>query len=849
MVNHTCRNVLLMLALGLSMPALAQQRPENGYDPVAAFAPVSHSPGSAQRSLNGTPGPGYWQNRADNKIVLSLDTASRRVQGQVTIVYSNNSPDTLSYLWLVAALNRFRSDSRESLLTPPEGSRFGVKEYTDGCVIERFLAGQQPADYRVSDNYIRVALAKPLLPGKQMKLEIGYHYTLPESGADYMGVLKTPQGGVYQLSSVFPRMCVYDDLRGWNVLSTQYYVETGSMDMRFTAPANMIVQGTGTLMNPGEVMRPELLQRYRTAIAGDTAMRIRTAGEATTPKGAETLTWHFSEPHAGDGIWAASAAFNWDALGTQLPDGRRIPTMALYPPGSHREWDTIATAMSRILKTYSNQWTPYPYTSAVNIGAAITGVASPGVSVLRYDQSSMGSTIWGKTNHEIGHAWFNLMIAGDSRIGWMCEGQNTFINILNAEALNGPGPFEWETGLQILTMKGEKVPIHTTFGSVPPKDMGQIMYLKPSMAFMLLRNEVLGAGRFDDAFRRYIRSWSFRHPAPHDFFRAMENAAGEDLSWFWRAWFFTDARLDQGIRKVTYTTGSPANGIFVTLVNKLAMPMPVNLLVREFNGKSHRIKLPAQVWEWNDQHTLKVSTTSPVTAVLLDPENRLPDMDRSDNVWIGGGTKLRIDKSVTAQQVIDRYLEAIGGKAQLAQLRSAKLEYRAGPGNAFVMTQRLGSGNASSWSTMLETGHTPLVLKSLQVADSLQFSSFSQPQALTPAEADQLRFAGALFPELRFFETGNKVMLSDSLRLIHGVEAYLVTVTTTAGNTWEYYYDAASGMKVREVFKGQGTPLLYNSKVLSAYEAHDGIKIPNLVTLNEDGTKDEQYELKIFSKS
>lgn len=847
MVNLQLRKALLMAALACSMSVKAQQSPPKGYDPVAAFAPISYAPVSQLRTAAGTPGAGYWQNNADYSVAITLDTLTRGVKGSVAIKYANNSPDTLSYLWVLAGQNRFRADSRETQLTPPTGSRFGITEYTEGCVIESLMADKRPATFEVNGNFIRVELASPLAPGKTIRLDIAYHFILPAKGGDFMGVLETKHGGVYQYSSVFPRMCVYDDQTGWNTHASQYYVETGSIDMRITAPANMIVQGTGLLENPEDLLSPAVLRRYKQAAGSDTAIRVRTAGEPVNTKGNGMLTWHFREPRAGDGIWAASAAFNWDALSTKLPDGRSIPVMALYPPGSHAEWDTSATAMRNILQAYCQQWPSYPYSSCVNIAGSITGVASPGVSVLHYKESSSGATVWLKTNHELGHAWFNLMVAADSRHGWMCEGQNVLINHLNSSILGCGPPFEIENAAELFGKGMSRVPVSTRFGSMPQRDMGVLIYMKPAYALLLLRNTVLGPARFDDAFRRYIASWSFRHPTPDDFYRAMENAAGEDLSWFWRAWFLTDAQLDQGILQAQYAGQKPANGILITLVNKREMPMPVDLLVREFNGKSHRVKLPVQVWEWNDKHQLKVATTSPVQYILLDPDNQLPDTDRSNNIWTGSGTS-PLNKAVSgANEVVDRYLNAIGGKAKIAGVKSVEMEYTGGQQNSLVWRQRYRAGGEGSWRVGLETKAVRLTLKQIDVADSIQFQQLGQPVPVSAAGADEIRRSTEAFPELRFFDKGNRVKLSDSLHFVHGMETYQITVTTPAGNNWRYYYDRATGLKVREEFAGRDVPQVYALRVFSGYEMTGGILWPKLVYLQEEGGKTDLFERTHFS--
>ncbi len=234
------------------------------------------------------------------------------MKGRLILTYTNNSPDSLSYLWFTNIQNRYRKDSREAIMTQPKFSRFGIVENTEGLVIEELSINKTAATWLKHDNYFRVNLDKALMPGKQVQVELTYRQTLPINGSDYMGILKTPNGQVFQYTAIFPRVCVYDDLNGWSAWHTQYYVECGSMDMHFTAPANMLVNGTGALMNPEEVLRPSVLKRYRDAVKSDSIIKIRNAGEPFAREGANTLTWHFFEPRAGDGIWAASAAYKWE---------------------------------------------------------------------------------------------------------------------------------------------------------------------------------------------------------------------------------------------------------------------------------------------------------------------------------------------------------------------------------------------------------------------------------------------------------------------------------------------------------------------------------------------------------
>jgi hypothetical protein len=146
-----------------------------------------------------------------------------------------------------------------------------------------------------------------------------------------------------------------------------------------------------------------------------------------------------------------------------------------------------------------------------------------------------------------------------------------------------------------------------------------------------LRDVVLGKERFDMAFREYVKRWAFKHPTPWDFFHTIENISGEDLGWFWRAWVLNTWQLDQAVKDVKYIRNNPENGVNITIENLNKMVMPVLIQIKEENGTVHDLKLPVEVWQRGGKHTFFVATKSNVTDVLLDPDNKLPDVDRKNN--------------------------------------------------------------------------------------------------------------------------------------------------------------------------------------------------------------------------
>lgn len=161
-----------------------------------------------------------------------------------------------------------------------------------------------------------------------------------------------------------------------------------------------------------------------------------------------------------------------------------------------------------------------------------------------------------------------------------------------------------------------------------------IYYGKTAYGLKLLRYNILGKDLFDYAFKKYTAAWAFKHPTPYDSFNCMDNAAGEDLNWFWKEWFFTNWTLDQAVTNVSFVDNDPANGAFISIENNGKMILPVIVKLEESNGKKSTIKLPVEIWQRGSIWTFKYPSTSKINKVILDPENVLPDVNRKNNEWI-----------------------------------------------------------------------------------------------------------------------------------------------------------------------------------------------------------------------
>ena len=638
---------LLVCSASLSLHA------QSNYDHRETFHPQFYPyPGNEMRSASGEPGPRYWQNRADYSIQCRLDTATHSITGELIVTYTNNSNDALRFLWLQLDQNIYKIDSRASATTTEAGGRWANGGFTDGyqisgLQIENMGAWSAPSQQSITDTRMQVWLKNPLAKGEKLRLKMSYQFAIPEYGTDRMGRLLTKNGWVYEIAQWFPRMCVYDDLQGWNTMpylgAGEFYLEYGDIDFSITAPANIIVVGSGELLNPKECYTLTQQKRWEQAAASNTTVTIRSAAEVkeTTSRPAATnLTWKFKISNTRDAAWAASKAFIIDAAKIDLPSGKKSLAISAYPEESigKNGWQRSTEMVKGSIEYYSKKWFEYPYPAATNVAGIVGGMEYPGIVFC--SSKSIGEELWGVTDHEFGHTWFPMIVGSNERkYAWMDEGFNTFINDLSTEAFNN-GEFkptffpEPSAPFMVKMVFGEKSDgLYNIPDVIQQNNLGITAYLKPGQMLTMLRNEVLGAERFDMAFKEYIRRWAFKHPSPWDFFHTIENVSGEELGWFWRGWVLNNWKLDVAVRDVRYKKGDIANGIEVTIENLEKMVMPVNVKVIETNGTEHILSLPVEIWQRGAKWTFDVPTTSEIKQVSVDPEKKLPDFDRANNTW------------------------------------------------------------------------------------------------------------------------------------------------------------------------------------------------------------------------
>ncbi|MDX5339061.1 MAG: M1 family metallopeptidase, partial [Cyclobacteriaceae bacterium] len=440
----------------------------------------------------------------------------------------------------------------------------------------------------------------------------------------------------------YPKVAVFDDIEGWNVEpylgAGEFYLEYGNFDYKVTVPYNHIVVGSGKLMNPNEVLSKELQSRYAKAAQSEETVYLVSPEEIkntalTRPKQDGMITWHFRIQNARDAAFATSDAFIWDAARINLPSGKSILAQSVYPIESNGQeaWSRSTEYSKASIEYYSKQWFEFPYETATNVAAEINGMEYPGLNFCHYN--SKGASLWGVTDHEFGHNWFPMIVGtNERRYAWMDEGFNTFINHYSSKAFNNeeyPSNLTQTRRFNNYFMNESREGIDNYPDVTDTRNLGMVAYMKPAIGLVMLREYILGPERFDNAFRSYIKTWAYKHPQPADFFNHMENVAGENLSWFWKGWFYGNGNIDLGIVGV-----QPYGGNYlISLANKGDFPMPVILEVSYEDGSKERVKLPVEIWQRGDTWTHLLKTSKKVKSVEIDPDKVITDINLGNDSW------------------------------------------------------------------------------------------------------------------------------------------------------------------------------------------------------------------------
>ena len=570
------------------------------------------------RTASGAPGPEYYQQQADYKIDIELDDLNKKIYGDEIITYTNNSPDQLDYLWVQLDQN-IRSKDSPSLIRdssklvepayiPNSFDDDFLKKPFDGGFNINYVRGidNKPLDYFINQTMMRIDLTEPLKTGQSFSFKVKWNYNinnrLEDRGRSGYETFPSDDNRAYTIAQFFPRMCVYDEVEGWQNYQFwgdgEFALPFGNYEVNITVPADHILEATGELINRKEVYSKEMMKRFNQAKKSfDEPVLIVTQEEAEATEKSfskDKKTWKFIAENVRDFAFATSRKYILDMMAVKIGDDT-VMAVSLYPREGNPMWEDFSTiTVVETLKFYSDYTFNYPYHKAVSVHAHRVGMeypmicfnfGRPNIDGSYSDDEKFGMI--GVIVHEIGHFFFPMIVNSDERQwAWMDEGINTFVQYLAEQEFGKKYPeiiypyknFPSDRGPAEMIVDYMSVdqnylaPIMSNPENV--YSLGPNAYGKPATALNILRETIMGRELFDYAFKKYSNRWKFKHPTPEDFFRTMEDASAVDLDWFWRGWFYTTDYVDIGIKEINqyYVSPNPSEELKKVLVDEMGIP-------------------------------------------------------------------------------------------------------------------------------------------------------------------------------------------------------------------------------------------------------------------------------------
>jgi len=570
------------------------------------------------RTASGAPGPEYYQQQADYKINIELDDINKKIYGDEIITYTNNSPDKLDYLWVQLDQN-LRSKDSQSLIHDSDNSiqpayipdtfddEFLGESFDGGFNIEYVKAlDNKNLDFFINQTMMRIDLPNPITTGQSFSFKIKWWYNinnrLVDRGRSGYETFPNDDNRAYTIAQFFPRMCVYDEVEGWQNYQFwgdgEFALPFGNYEVNITVPADHILEATGELINRKEVYSKEMLKRYNRAKKSyDKPVIIVSQEEAEIAEKSfsnSKKTWKFIAKNVRDFAFATSRKYILDMMAVKIGNDD-VMAVSLYPKEGNPMWEDFSTiTVVETLKFYSDYTFNYPYHKAVSVHAHRVGMeypmicfnfGRPNIDGSYSDDEKFGMI--GVIIHEIGHFFFPMIVNSDERQwAWMDEGINTFVQYLAEQEFGKKYPdiiypyknFPSDRGPAELIVDYMSVdqnflaPIMSNPENV--YSLGPNAYGKPATALNILRETVMGKDLFDYAFKKYSNRWKFKHPTPEDFFRTMEDASAVDLDWFWRGWFYTTDYVDIAIKEVKeyFVSPNPSEEFKKLMIEEMGIP-------------------------------------------------------------------------------------------------------------------------------------------------------------------------------------------------------------------------------------------------------------------------------------
>jgi hypothetical protein len=584
------------------------------------------------RTVNGQPGPHYWQNRADYTIRVHFDPSTRLVSGSESIVYHNDSPDTLRQLLFKLYPNLYKKGSARMMPVRPE-------DLTDGVAITNLAIGGQPADAarnnrrRDADGTNLFVPIPILIPGQSTTVSLDFAYTLNKTSHIRTGQVDS---GAFFVAYFFPRIAVYDDIDGWNRIPylgpQEFYNDFCNFNVSVTVPGDYLVWATGDLVNRGDLLSTAINKRIDAAGVADTIVTIVDTTDLIRKgitRSPDSNTWNFEARNVTDFVFAASNHYMWKAssLVVDPATGRRTRVDAVFNPAHKDYYEVVDFARKTVLAmSYTFPAWPYPYPHET---------VFDGLDQMEYPMMVNDNPLDSRpdaielTDHEIFHTLFPFyMGCNETKYAWMDEGWATIGEwiispLIDSTIVDGFGVEAYARGAG----KEADLPIMTLSTEETDNDYYLNSYPKPAMGYLYLK-DLLGDSLFLRGIHKYMQDWHGKHPIPLDFFGSVNAGTGRNLNWFWQRFFYDGGYPDLAIADVRHKENAWTIGI----TNKGGKPVPVDVTIEYADGSKEKIHRSISVWEHETKLSIYFHARRPVSRITLG-STYVPDSHPADNVF------------------------------------------------------------------------------------------------------------------------------------------------------------------------------------------------------------------------
>lgn len=623
------RPVLSLLLISVSFLSLHSQSLYTPRDIKLAYK-------KGTLSIDGRPGPHYWQNFGRYDITVTAFPPDRTIRGTETIVYTNNSPDTLKVLDFRLIVN----------IHKPGIARFGHEDstyLTPGISIDNYAENGQTTAWQnnaTDGTWKFIRLLTPLAPHDSVRLDIGWHYLIS---------LKSNREGMidpttFYLAYFYPRVAVYDDYNGWDRMDftdlQEFYNDFNDYILHVRVPKNFIVWSTGTLQNPDAVLTPAYARKLARSMTSDKIVTIATPADLAKGKvttAGDSNTWIWTAHDISDMALGISDHYVWDASSVVVDDatGRRASVQAAYND-SAKDFHYMVEYGRHALDWFSHHWpgVPYPFPKTT----LFQGFADMEYPMMVNDNTNPDPSFSRfVAEHEIAHSWFPFYMGiNESRYAFMDEGwATTFEHLIGQADLGKERNDELYKEFRVNSYTydpsaEEDLPIITPADALKGIGYGNNAYGKPSLAYLAVK-DMLGDSMFAKCLHGFMDRWHGKHPIPWDFFYSFDNIAEKDLNWFWTNWFFSNNYIDLAITNVAGT----GDNYTVSIDNVGGFAIPFDLVLTYDDGSQERQHLSPGIWETNQGH-LKLPVTlahgKKIKLVTLD-NGIYVDANAADNKW------------------------------------------------------------------------------------------------------------------------------------------------------------------------------------------------------------------------